>query len=175
MYTLNTPLPSKLFRIKVSSEKEWNKVKKYFSHHNLHWANHISFGQSTENSYLPFWVIVTNCRYTSKCAYMASSHNELPFELKPTTDITDEFFSESLTNEEVLAIFLKQYRKYSFFKRHVDFNDKTTIPVNTVISNWFVQANTNLTSDWLDLNRKFKDLCKKFKLKGTIQYNKLPK
>lgn len=85
-----------------------------------------------------------------------------------------------LTNEEILAIFLKEHRKYASFKRQYDsfytYEDSSAVKVQTAIDQNFSWERTEEGhAFWDTLNSKWRLLVNKLKLTGTIDLDNLPK
>lgn len=80
-----------------------------------------------------------------------------------------------MTNEQVLATFLKKHRKYASFKRQtIDDNMSRTAPVRNCTAYGFslIESEEGRVF-WLDLLKEWKGLVTHFKLEGEIDLTKI--
>lgn len=81
---------------------------------------------------------------------------------------------ESIPNEQILATFLKEYRKYTAFKRYLIAPVPTNEHIKHVLTDFTTWSETKEGyTYWDNLDQKWRKLVKHFNIKGTINLKKL--
>lgn len=85
-------------------------------------------------------------------------------------------FDPPMTNEQVLATFLKEHRKFTAFKRYWfrPFNQRINI-VNAIIRLQDWQTTKEGRAYWTQLSSKWVRVCEHFNLQGTFTFEELSK
>lgn len=80
------------------------------------------------------------------------------------------FIGDKMTNEQILAVFLKQHRKYASFTRQVvDDNISKTANVKSCLVTGFIVRESQEGRDfWCNLNNKWDEMVEFFELEGRI-------
>lgn len=182
VFTPPETFPEVPFKIKITSEKEFDKVISYLYNNNCIWNNgdllnsnlpHLSYRYFTRDTIDGIRDIAVNRDLRVRCRIK---------NLSVYPELREMFFKESpiLSNEEVFVIFLKHNRKFTPFKKariqwceehpSVEYTTEINMAITTAFS-WDIGDVPY--SSWYSLSRKWNALVKEFTLKGTIDFNKV--
>lgn len=135
------------------------------------YSQNLRFEYTWQNTADTFSFLTSSQGYGYWRSHFTNTDNRTPIK-----EVLEPFFPTPLTNEEMLAIFLKEHRLYSSYKRQVDTTFTRSMDIADILNyslDW--RLTTEGHDKWQTLHHKFQKLCEDLQITGTIDLSKLPR